>query len=311
MTRGKTICNVLKAIRQKIADANNIPYSTRECHFGGECLGTCPACENELAYIQRQLQLRRMAGKAVMLVGLSAGMASLTACGSGKSQAIATDSDTIEKMELGKVRPIKKAEVRKDGSYTGVVLLKDGYSLPVKRVKSSTKFAPPTPRSTKKDGKRKAKQPAEACQPLQIVGEVAAPPIPFPDSSAVSDTDRIFGIVEEMPSFPGGPQALMEYLKDHVHYPPTEACVQGRVIVSFVVEKDGSISNIEVAADATEGFEAEAFRLLGDMPEWTPAMWNDRLVRSFVYGTLFFKVYRNGSAEVEFIRRAVNIDDND
>ena len=40
-------------------------------------------------------------------------------------------------------------------------------------------------------------------------------------------------------------------------------------------------------------------------------MWNDRLVRSFVYGTLFFKVYRNGSAEVEFIRRAVNIDDND
>ena len=95
MTRGKSICNVLKAIRQKIADANNIPYSTRECHFGGECLGTCPACENELAYIQRQLQLRRMAGKAVMLVGLSAGMASLTACGSGKSQAIATDSDTI------------------------------------------------------------------------------------------------------------------------------------------------------------------------------------------------------------------------
>lgn len=87
--------------------------------------------------------------------------------------------------------------------------------------------------------------------------------------------------------------------------------ISAKIDVVFMVEKDGSISNIEVAADATEGFEAEAFRLLDDMPEWTPAMWNDRLVRSFVYGTLFFKVYRNGSAEVEFIRRAVNIDDND
>lgn len=280
MTRGKSICNVLKAIRQKIADANNIPYSTRECHFGGECLGTCPACENELAYIQRQLQLRRMAGKAVMLVGLSAGMASLTACGSGKSQAIATDSDTIEKMELGKVRPIKKAEVRKDGSYTGVVLLKDGYSLPVKRVKSSTKFAPPTPRSTKKDGKRKAKQPAEACQPLQIVGEVAAPPFPLPDSSAVSEDDRIFGIVEEMPSFPGGPQAFMEYLKDHVQYPPTEACVQGRVIVSFVVEKDGSITDVKTVRSVDPAFDREAERVVKAMPKWMPGKQNGILVRT-------------------------------
>lgn len=280
MTRGKTICNVLKAIRQKIADANNIPYSTRECHFGGECLGTCPACENELTYIQRQLQLRRMAGKAVMLVGLSAGMASLTACGSGKSQAIATDSDTIEAMELGKVRPTKKAEMRDDGSYDGIIPLKDDHSLPVKRVKSSIKFVPPTTQPTKRAGKRKAKQPAEACQPLQIVGEVAAPPFPLPDSSAVSEDDRIFGIVEEMPSFPGGPQALMEYLKDNVHYPPTGDCVQGRVIVSFVVEKDGSITDVKTVRSVDPAFDREAERVVKAMPKWMPGKQNGILVRT-------------------------------
>lgn len=118
---------------------------------------------------------------------------------------------------------------------------------------------------------------------------------------------------DQQPQFAGGEATLSEYLTEQVHYPKAELemGISAKIDVVFMVEKDGSISNIEVAADATEGFEAEAFRLLGDMPEWTPAMWNDRLVRSFVYGTLFFKVYRNGSAEVEFIRRAVNIDDND
>ena len=221
-----------------------------------------------------------MAGKAVMLVGLSAGMASLTACGSGKSQPAATDSDTIEAMELGKVRPTKKAEMRDDGSYDGIIPLKDGYSLPVKRVKSSTKFAPPTTRPTKKAGKRKAKQPAEACQPLQIVGEVAAPPFPLPDSSAVSEDDRIFGIVEEMPSFPGGPQALMEYLKDHVQYPPTGDCVQGRVIVSFVVEKDGSITDVKTVRSVDPAFDREAERVVKAMPKWVPGKQNGILVRT-------------------------------
>ena len=82
MTKGKTICNELKRIRKQIADANEIDYEPRECNHQGECLGTCPACESEVRYIEKQLDLRRQLGKAVAVVGLSAGLFVMTGCSS-------------------------------------------------------------------------------------------------------------------------------------------------------------------------------------------------------------------------------------
>ena len=55
MTRGKDICKTLKGIRQQIADANNIRYQPCECHHEGDCSGTCPACEQEIRYLEEQL----------------------------------------------------------------------------------------------------------------------------------------------------------------------------------------------------------------------------------------------------------------
>ena len=55
---GKEKCRILKQIRQRIADENDIPYVTRECTFRGECKGTCPRCESELRYLERELALR-------------------------------------------------------------------------------------------------------------------------------------------------------------------------------------------------------------------------------------------------------------
>ena len=80
MTKGKTICNVLKTIRKQVADANDIKYEPRECHHQGECRGTCPACEAEVRHIEQQLDIRRQLGKAVAVVGLSAGLFALTGC---------------------------------------------------------------------------------------------------------------------------------------------------------------------------------------------------------------------------------------
>ena len=74
MTKGKSICNVLKTIRKQVADANEIKYEPRECHHEGECRGTCPACEAEVRYIEQQLNIRRQLGKAVAVVGISAGL---------------------------------------------------------------------------------------------------------------------------------------------------------------------------------------------------------------------------------------------
>lgn len=71
MYRGKRICNTLKEVRKQIADANDIPYEITECTHQGNCLGTCPKCEQELRYIEDQLSLRRAAGVAVSVVGVS------------------------------------------------------------------------------------------------------------------------------------------------------------------------------------------------------------------------------------------------
>lgn len=78
MERGKETCRALKDLRQRIADANDIAYTPTECHHKGDCAGTCPACEAEVQYIEQQLSLRRMLGKAVVVAGLSLGVASCT-----------------------------------------------------------------------------------------------------------------------------------------------------------------------------------------------------------------------------------------
>ena len=68
--RGKQKCKILKEIRQRIADENDIPYVTRECSFQGECTGTCPRCESELRYLEQQLENRRRLGKRVSVAAL-------------------------------------------------------------------------------------------------------------------------------------------------------------------------------------------------------------------------------------------------
>ena len=71
---GKEKCRILKQIRQRIADENDIPYVTRECTFRGECKGTCPRCESELRYLERELALRASLGKRVAVAALCASL---------------------------------------------------------------------------------------------------------------------------------------------------------------------------------------------------------------------------------------------
>ena len=79
---GKNKCKILKEIRQKIADENDIPFVTKECSFQGECKGTCPRCESELRYLEKQLALRASLGKRVAVAALCAGMTmGISACG--------------------------------------------------------------------------------------------------------------------------------------------------------------------------------------------------------------------------------------
>lgn len=79
MERGKKICNTLKAIRLDIARANGIKYAPCECHHEGDCSGTCPACESEMRYLEREIARRRSNGKAALIAGVSLGLMSLSA----------------------------------------------------------------------------------------------------------------------------------------------------------------------------------------------------------------------------------------
>ena len=113
---GKQKCKILKEIRQRIADENDIPYVTQECTHKGNCRGTCPKCESELKYLEQQLQKRQAMGKKVALAALCAGMTfSVAACGPADPVPTAGYVEIVEPspactedpndLELGEVAP--------------------------------------------------------------------------------------------------------------------------------------------------------------------------------------------------------------
>lgn len=93
--------------------------------------------------------------------------------------------------------------------------------------------------------------------------------------------NKVFDIVEEMPSFPGGNGALMSYLQSNVKYPivAQENGVQGRVQIGFVVEPDGSISGVKVVRSVDPSLDKEAMRVVRSMPRWNPGKQNGQAVR--------------------------------
>ena len=98
----------------------------------------------------------------------------------------------------------------------------------------------------------------------------------------VDDDDRIYEVVEENAQFPGGDEACMKWLAEHLKYPSIcqEQGVQGRVFVSFVVNKDGSIVDVEIKRSPDNNLSKEAERVVKSMPKWKPARQGNRSVRS-------------------------------
>lgn len=164
----------------------------------------------------------------------------------------------------------------------------------VERVKSSIKFTAPV---IKKDEDVKPEEEMKNQDDLQktkttigafnVVGnddiggevlkakeEIAQPEPPKEEES------KVFDVVEEQPSFPGGQGALMQWLSDNIKYPviAAENGIQGRVIVQFVVSKTGSISNVNVVRGVDPSLDKEAVRVVKAMPNWTPGKQNGTTV---------------------------------
>lgn len=113
--------------------------------------------------------------------------------------------------------------------------------------------------------------------------KVVAISAPVTSSAPIEEEEDqvIFQVVEKMPSFPGGDAALFKFLGENVKYPviAQENGVQGRVICQFVVNRDGSIVDIEVVRSVDRSLDAEAVRVIQSMPKWTPGKQRGKTVR--------------------------------
>ena len=107
----------------------------------------------------------------------------------------------------------------------------------------------------------------------EITAESSAPKKVF--------TGKVYEIVEDMPTFPGGVTELMNYLSKNTHYPAATKRdgIQGRVVVSFIVEPDGSISNAKLVRSIDANLDQEALRVVSEMPNWTPGKQGGNAVR--------------------------------
>ena len=165
----------------------------------------------------------------------------------------------------------------------------------VEKVKSSVKFTAPV---IKKDDEVKPEDELKsqdeimnskvAVGALNVVGNdengevlkakevIATEPV-----KPKEEENKVFDVVEQMPSYPGGMGALMQYLSSNIKYPviAEENGIQGRVICTFVVERDGSITDVKIAKSVDPSLDKEAMRVVSSMPKWIPGKQNGSAVR--------------------------------
>ena len=111
MVKGKSTCKLLKSIRQQIADANGISYRPIECQHKGDCAGTCPACEEEIRYLEGELKARKGNGFGMKVAGIAAGICATVMPMTAAAQAVKSDSTANPPMQTAKKAPIKVVDL--------------------------------------------------------------------------------------------------------------------------------------------------------------------------------------------------------
>ena len=111
MVKGKSTCKLLKDIRQQIADANGISYRPKECHYKGDCAGTCPACEEEIRYLERELKARKGNGFGMKVAGIAAGICATVMPMTAAAQGVKSDSTANCPVQTTKKAPIKVVDL--------------------------------------------------------------------------------------------------------------------------------------------------------------------------------------------------------
>ncbi len=253
MNRGKFICKELKTVRKRIAEENNIPLEIKECTYEGPCRGTCPRCEAEVRYLENSLAHRLKMGKVATIAGLTLGLAS---CGGGQAER----TDTLLRPTSSSTSP-SLGEEQMPEVPEGPSEIIDVPEVGELEVVGDVMVIPPPP-------------PDEEL----YVGEALPPEDLVEGEEPIYD---IFTVVDTEPQFPGGMDAMYKFLQDNIRYPrlALENNITGKVYVTFVVEKDGSISRPRLLRDIGGGCGQEALRVVKLMPKWKPGKQRDKVVR--------------------------------
>ncbi len=190
-----------------------------------------------------------------------------------------------KKTETPKVEQVQKVEkVKSSIAFTPPVIKKDSEVKPEEEMKTQDEL-----KETKTAiGAFDVKGNDEAGGTvLKAVEEIAAPEPPKHE-----EENKVFDVVEQMPSFPGGQGALMQYLSSHVKYPAVaeENGIQGRVTVQFVVEKDGSVTDVRTMKSVDPSLDKEAERVVKSMPKWIPGKQNGSAVRVKYFVPVVFRL---------------------
>ena len=241
-------------------------------------------------------QLRRSTGKrniwAMVFVAAVAAVTYLGLAAYNSYQA-AQKAKFEAEMEASLIETKKEAKVEKKTETPKVEQVQK-----VEKVKSSIAFTPPV---IKKDSEVKPEEEMKTQDELKetktaigafdvkgndesggtvlkAVEEIATPEPPKQEA----EQNKVFDVVEQQPQFPGGMGALNQWLGSNIKYPAmaAENGIEGRVIVQFVVERDGSVSGVHVVRGVDPSLDKEATRVVAQMPKWIPGKQNGQAVRS-------------------------------
>ena len=270
MAKGKQTCKILKEIRKQIAAENDIDLVVSECTYQGDCLGTCPKCEAEVRYLERELEKRQRMGKAAVFAGMSLGtLFAATSCNHPVPEPLAD-----EVMHTPDSTEMPNDSISNDSIPSDAYLLEGDVLAP----------EPDTMKAEKKKVTCKNEEPLAIPGDVVVFEEIEGEmPEIFPEVGEVEGESDVYQIVEQMPEFPGGQEAMEKYINDNVRFweviKEWQCDVSGKIFVGFIVEPDGSITNVKVLRGIEKHCDEEAMRVVKSMPKWKPGMLNGEPVR--------------------------------
>ncbi|MDE5683476.1 MAG: energy transducer TonB [Muribaculaceae bacterium] len=259
MARGKQTCRILKEIRRRIAEANDIEYVTSECQYKGDCAGTCPRCEAEVRYLEEQLASRRLAGKAVFLAGLTA----LSAC-TGANTAVPIPEAAVEAMpdtacclteelegdvafnEPDTVEAVETASP----DIVSELLVVGEVELPDEAVSEALVISEQTSDLNK-----------------IVVGEIDG------DNEPDSDGNYNIAMVPVKPDV----DSIDRFIRENLLYPQAAIAdrAEGRVVVEIVVDSTGTIADKRLVRPRHPALDKEVLRLVSSIDYVRPARLDD------------------------------------